>query len=97
MGIHRIYQFVLASSADIGKGAKTVCNSGLSQTQGPHSQYLHNTPDNPLPPSSTVATAGRNHLNEEIIPPPPHWDRREILPNLIKFITCSALAPKVMN
>jgi hypothetical protein len=40
-----------------------------------------------------VARARKNHLNEEIIPPPPHWDRRAILPNHIKFRTCSALAP----
>jgi hypothetical protein len=26
-------------------------------------------------------------------PPPPHWDRRAIQPNLIKFRACSALAP----
>jgi hypothetical protein len=25
-----------------------------------------------------VAKTGQNHLNEEITPPPPHWDRREI-------------------
>ncbi len=39
-----------------------------------------------------VATAGKNHLNEEITPPPSHWDRRTALPNHIKFRTYSALA-----
>jgi hypothetical protein len=46
----------------------------------------------PPPPHLHVVTAGINHLNEEITPPPPHWDRRAILPNHIKFRTCSALA-----
>jgi hypothetical protein len=45
------------------------------------------------PPSSTRGKAGRNHLNEEITPLLPKWDRRAIQPNLIKFRTCSALAP----
>ncbi len=45
------------------------------------------------PPSSTRGKAGSNHLNEEITPPPPHWDRRAMQPNHIKFRTCSALAP----
>ncbi len=42
----------------------------------------------PAPPS-TRGKAGRNHLNEEI-PPPPHWDRRAIQQNHIKFRTCCA-------
>jgi hypothetical protein len=46
----------------------------------------------PPPPSSSVAKAGRNHLNEEITPSSQR-DRRAILPNHIKFRTCSALAP----
>jgi hypothetical protein len=25
-----------------------------------------------------VAKTGKNHLNEDITPPPPHWNRREI-------------------
>ncbi len=45
----------------------------------------------PLPLS--IAKAGRNHLNEEISPSSPHWDRRSIQPNQIKFRTCSSLAP----
>ncbi len=32
-------------------------------------------------------------LNEEIAPPPPHWDRQAIQPNHFKFRTCSALVP----
>jgi hypothetical protein len=42
-----------------------------------------------------VATAGKNHLKEEIsnYPAPPHRERRAILPNLIKFRTSSVLAP----
>ncbi len=48
--------------------------------------------DPPSPPS-TRGKAGKNQLNEEITPPPPLWDRREIQPNHIKFRTCSALAP----
>jgi hypothetical protein len=47
----------------------------------------------PQPPFLFGGKAGRNHLNEEITPPPPHWDRRAIQPNHIKFRTCSALAP----
>jgi hypothetical protein len=34
----------------------------------------------PSPLPLSVAKTGRNHLNEEFTsPPPPHWDRREIL------------------
>ncbi len=53
----------------------------------------HRGADSPPPPH--VGTAGKNHLNEEIAPllAPHHWDRREILPNHIKFRTCSALVP----
>ncbi len=47
----------------------------------------------PSPLPLRVAKAGKNHLNEEITPPPPHWDWRAIQPNHIKFMTCSALAP----
>jgi hypothetical protein len=47
----------------------------------------------PSPLSSTCSKAGRNHLKEEIIPPPPHWDRRAMWSNHIKFSTCSALVP----
>jgi hypothetical protein len=32
----------------------------------------------PPPLPLRVAKAGRNHLNEENYPPPPHWDRRAI-------------------
>ncbi len=32
-----------------------------------------------LPPPLRVAKTGRNNLKEEFTPPPPHWDRREIL------------------
>jgi hypothetical protein len=32
----------------------------------------------PLPLPLLVAKTGRNHLNEDITPPPPHWDRRAI-------------------
>ncbi len=46
----------------------------------------------PPPPPLSVAKTGKKHLNDEITPPP-HWERREILPNHIKFRTCSALAP----
>ncbi len=49
--------------------------------------------DCPPPPPPRVAKAGRKHLNKEITPPPPHWYRRAIQPNQIKFRTCSALAP----
>ncbi len=46
------------------------------------------------PPPPTRSEAGRNHFHEEIFyPPPPHWDRRAILPNHTKFRTCSVLAP----
>jgi hypothetical protein len=33
-------------------------------------------------------------LNNGNYPPPPHWNRRAIQPNHVKFRTCSALAPK---
>ncbi len=39
-------------------------------------RWLGNANPHPLP--LRVAKAGRNHLNEEITPPPPHWDTREI-------------------
>ncbi len=46
----------------------------------------------PLP--LRVAKSGRNNLNEEFMyPPPPHWERREILTKPYQFRTCSALAP----
>jgi hypothetical protein len=47
----------------------------------------------PHPPSPTRSEAGKNNFNEEITPPHPHWERRAILPNHIKFRTFSALAP----
>ncbi len=47
----------------------------------------------PSPLPLHAGTAGKSHLNEEITPPPPHWDRRETLPKHIKFRTCDALAP----
>ncbi len=45
------------------------------------------------PPSSTRGKTGRNHLNEEISCPLPHWDRRAIQPNHIKSKTCRDLGP----
>ncbi len=90
-------------------GGASPCSSwGLSSTIQP-SSHLPSKTDNqvpsfffihfdthgadPLPPSSHVATPGKNKLNKEITPPPPHWDGRAILPNHIKFRTWSALAP----
>ncbi len=39
---------------------------------------LHVSSVDSLPLPLRVAKAGKNHLNGEISPPPPHWDRREI-------------------
>jgi hypothetical protein len=54
---------------------------------------VHSQDADPYPTSSMRGKAGRNHLNEKITPPPPHWDRRAIQPNHFKFRTCSALSP----
>ncbi len=40
------------------------------------------------PPPLHIAMADKNNLNEEITPPPPYWDRREILPNRFN-VQCS--------
>ncbi len=46
------------------------------------------------PPPIIYAKEGRQKSFERgNYPPPPHWDRRAIQPNHIKFRTCSALAP----
>ncbi len=55
---------------------------------GQFSNPSHRVPT-PTPPSSTRGKAGRKHLNEEITPPPPNWDRRAIQPKHIKFRTVS--------
>jgi hypothetical protein len=48
----------------------------------------------PPPPLLRLAKASRNHLKEEIITPlTPHWERRAIQPNHIKFRTSTVLAP----
>jgi hypothetical protein len=49
----------------------------------------------PSPPSS-IRIEDRKKSNERgiIQPPSPHWDRRVMQPNHIKFRTCGALAPK---
>jgi hypothetical protein len=51
------------------------------------SSKLHRVPTLPTLPLG-IAKAGKNDYF-----PPPHWDRRVIQPNHIKFRTCSALAP----
>jgi hypothetical protein len=50
------------------------------QQVGMLQNYPHKGAD-PQPLPLHNGTAGKNHLNEEITPLPPHWDRREILPN----------------
>ncbi len=48
-----------------------------THSRHPIYQLLH-TGCRPLPLLLLVVKAGRNHLNEEITPPPPHWDKRGI-------------------
>ncbi len=56
----------------------------------------HTTGCRPRPPLPIARDSiGRNNLNNQITlpPPPPHWDRRAIEPNHIKFMSSSADAP----
>jgi hypothetical protein len=46
----------------------------------PSEGSIHRLLTDPPPPPLRVSKTGRNHLHEEIPPPPlpPHWDRRAI-------------------
>ncbi len=68
---------------DVHEPEKYKINAEAMQTKGRH---YNDVGGYPLP--LHVATAGKNYLNEETIPSPPHWGRRAILPNHIKFRTC---------
>ncbi len=47
----------------------------------------------PSPPLLYVREGRKKSFERGNYPPPPHWDRRAIQPNHIKFRTCNALAP----
>jgi hypothetical protein len=66
------------------RGGRGQAAQGAPRHQGRLSYFNHKVPTPP------PLREGRQV--EIIIPPPPHWDRRAIQPNHIKFRTCSALA-----
>ncbi len=55
-------------------------------------RFWHRVPTS-SPLTLCVAKTGKKSFERGNYPPPPHWDRRAIQPNVIKFKTCSALVP----